>query len=681
MIIILVLDTSFIAAQWLQTKGPEGGTVTSIICNDTSIFIGCSELYGGGVFKSTNDGNNWTDLQSGLSQSNQDSRALILKDDILLSGTINGIIKSTDGGNDWQNCYFGTSVVSMCTSNNNIFAGLAKGIIMSSNNGLTWVERINGLTELSVNIIKSFKGKLYTGTSNGLFFSTDDGNNWTLISQTLQHNIINDVEVRGETIYVATSFGGVYKSSNHGNDWVNISSKIFNTNPIVLKLNDDKLFASFQGIGLFCTTNNGINWTYINQGLPSNPIIISISTRGEMMFVGSFGEGIYRSTDNGNNWNEINNGIIATTILSMENINNRLIVGTNRGVYFTDNSGMDWHHASSGISCTYISALKKHNNVLYAGSAGGCGMKKSTDNGVSWQSINFNLDEKAIYDITAEGSYIFLATNQGVYYSNNEGLFWIRIDNIPLDSYSSIEFMNSQLFTSTENKVYRSSNYGQSWTQTNTGIPQNAIIQDFESFDSKLFAVSTSGMFLSTNYGNSWFLSNNGLPSLPLETIVRHGNKLILSTSLNGIYFSSNSGQNWFPLNIDLTARTNSLLSLDSTIYAGTYGEGVFKMYMSTVGIINQSELSPDAFELFQNYPNPFNPQTRIEFDLSKQSLVSLTIYNIKGQVIKELLKNVLKEAGRYSLIFDGSKFPSGIYFYELMSSEFKQNRIMILTK
>jgi len=70
---------------------------------------------------------------------------------------------------------------------------------------------------------------------------------------------------------------------------------------------------------------------------------------------------------------------------------------------------------------------------------------------------------------------------------------------------------------------------------------------------------------------------------------------------------------------------------------------------------------------LLTNYPNPFNPSTNISFDLRKSGMVTVTIYNQKGEFVKELLKQDLI-AGQYNLKWDGdnsssSIVPSGIYF------------------
>jgi hypothetical protein len=94
----------------------------------------------------------------------------------------------------------------------------------------------------------------------------------------------------------------------------------------------------------------------------------------------------------------------------------------------------------------------------------------------------------------------------------------------------------------------------------------------------------------------------------------------------------------------------------------------------------------PDAFALNQNYPNPFNPSTQISFDIPEASeLVSLSVYNILGQNINTLVSRSMS-AGRYTQEWDatdelGNPVASGIYFYELRSSDFVSRKKMLLIR
>ena len=89
---------------------------------------------------------------------------------------------------------------------------------------------------------------------------------------------------------------------------------------------------------------------------------------------------------------------------------------------------------------------------------------------------------------------------------------------------------------------------------------------------------------------------------------------------------------------------------------------------------------SPVDFELTQNYPNPFNPVTNIQFNLPNDSRVKLSVFNVLGEEVAQLVNGNIA-AGFHSVKFDGANFNSGIYFYKLESENFVQIRKMMLVK
>ncbi|MFZ1322391.1 MAG: T9SS type A sorting domain-containing protein [Ignavibacteria bacterium] len=98
------------------------------------------------------------------------------------------------------------------------------------------------------------------------------------------------------------------------------------------------------------------------------------------------------------------------------------------------------------------------------------------------------------------------------------------------------------------------------------------------------------------------------------------------------------------------------------------------------IGIQPISNIVPDKFELHQNYPNPFNPVTNIKFDINKSTDVRLNVYDALGRKISSLINEKL-QSGSYNVLFDGSNFASGVYFYKLDAGVFVQTKRMILLK
>jgi len=98
------------------------------------------------------------------------------------------------------------------------------------------------------------------------------------------------------------------------------------------------------------------------------------------------------------------------------------------------------------------------------------------------------------------------------------------------------------------------------------------------------------------------------------------------------------------------------------------------------IGINPVSSIVPDNFKLYQNYPNPFNPETKIKFDVSLKEFVNLSVYDITGKLITNLVNESLS-AGTYEVNFSAANLPSGVYFCKLSSSSSNEIRKMILTK
>jgi hypothetical protein len=88
----------------------------------------------------------------------------------------------------------------------------------------------------------------------------------------------------------------------------------------------------------------------------------------------------------------------------------------------------------------------------------------------------------------------------------------------------------------------------------------------------------------------------------------------------------------------------------------------------------------PINYSLSQNYPNPFNPLTKINYSIVKQGLVTLKVYDIIGREIKTLV-NEMKQAGNYTVEFNGSSLASGVYFYRIQSGDFISVKRMVLVK
>ncbi len=99
---------------------------------------------------------------------------------------------------------------------------------------------------------------------------------------------------------------------------------------------------------------------------------------------------------------------------------------------------------------------------------------------------------------------------------------------------------------------------------------------------------------------------------------------------------------------------------------------------------VTSKETNPSVFMLFQNFPNPFNPKTLIRYSLAYESDVKLTVFDITGRKVKDLIHDH-QSAGFHEVSFDGSNLSSGVYFYTIETTSakgiFKNTKKMLLLK
>lgn len=155
--------------------------------------------------------------------------------------------------------------------------------------------------------------------------------------------------------------------------------------------------------------------------------------------------------------------------------------------------------------------------------------------------------------------------------------------------------------------------------------------------------------------------------------------KIITSDSLKFLYIPITAGDSTIDT-VRTYGTTNLVLSqrVPVLIEGGNF----------VISVSEYSERVQTKFKLYQNYPNPFNPSTKIRFSIPPykegQGDVSLKIYDILGREIATMVNEKL-QPGSYEVDFDGSNYPSGVYFYKLSSiggaGDFTETKKMLLIK
>ncbi len=268
-ILLLISSTN---AQWVDTGCPFGGYVQAITTAEPQIFIGTSL---GGVYRSTDNGSSWSQVNSGLT--NTDVTALKFSGSNLFAGTsFGGIFRSTDYGSNWVEVNNGLSVLfinTLASSGSNIFAGArysvtGGGVFLSNNNGNNWT--YIGLTDYEVYSLAVLGSNLFAGTDSGVFVTTNNGGNWSAVNSGLTEDNIYALTFSNNTLYAGTS-AGVFISNDNGANWTDISSATLSDKIVYsIAVHQVNIIAGTGGYGIYVSTNNGITWEESDDGLPNS---------------------------------------------------------------------------------------------------------------------------------------------------------------------------------------------------------------------------------------------------------------------------------------------------------------------------------------------------------------------------------------------------------------------------
>jgi photosystem II stability/assembly factor-like uncharacterized protein len=381
--------------------------------------------------------------------------------------------------------------------------------------------------------------------------------------------------------------------------------------------------------------------------------------------------GLYFTSDGGNNWIQIDstlgNGVILglqvippSTLFILKGSCAFCVAGT---IYKSPNNGKTWEIIDniSNNSIQWFGISPFNNNEIYAIDwdwiPGGIVnyLYKSIDGGDSWQGIgpfpgsSHGSRLTFAFDMN-DSTSLFVTVNTGfsrhLFKSTDKGNNWFRISTppeSPVETRTDL-FLPDRIYLFVYYKA--SDDGGLSWYDIDIGLPDQG---DFLSFymniyhPNTLFNLRLDGIYLTKNDTINWKLLEAS-ETLPLNV----GN--------NGFHFG------------DIGQMTNLFISSDNNvIYAGT-ARGIFKT--SLITNVEEEDVIELDYSLSQNYPNPFNPSTTIEYQIKRDSFVSLTVYDMLGNEIATLV-NGEQPAGKYHLTFNAEtieKFnlASGIYIYQL---------------
>ena len=147
-------------------------------------------------------------------------------------------------------------------------------------------------------------------------------------------------------------------------------------------------------------------------------------------------------------------------------------------------------------------------------------------------------------------------------------------------------------------------------------------------------------------------------------------------TSDSGFGLSNSGEKVWFETPAGLLADTVTYAGHTATESYGRVPDGGEWKLLSVITkgssnggtAVDEIKASPNAFALHQNYPNPFNPVTTIPFSLQKEDEITISVYNVLGEMVTTIVQGFFN-AGNHSVSFDAGNLTSGTYIYVINSS------------
>jgi len=387
---------------------------------------------------------------------------------------------------------------------------------------------------------------------------------------------------------------------------------------------------------------------------------IQITPGGVVYAAGS--RGIFRSRDDGATWKNIfADSHISSVALSQRGY---LFGGSCNNLFRSTDLGASWSIIKRGCGLQQVKVSTW--GFVMAATSGG--LYRSATSGRSWSKIHVPSRKRdvAVHSLAVnKDRAIYAAMDRGeIFISVNEGYTWHKI--------TSKEILNGEYFNvwtdpagnvfsgycrGDSTLIFRSSNRGVTWSKIFNH--KSACICAWPLINANSFAsdgagkmavtLANDGIFLSSDYGATWGEFNMGVPPSPAYRAC--------DLSSDSLYM---------PISVAISRKGYLLMGTEYGVFRSA--EQFTRVHPST----EQDEVYPDTpptTMLWQNYPNPFNPTTYIRFELEKEALVTLKIYNTLGQEISTLAEREFFSPGENELEFDGSRLPSGVYYSRIMAT------------
>ncbi|GJM35855.1 MAG: hypothetical protein DHS20C18_48560 [Saprospiraceae bacterium] len=395
---------------------PSSIYIYSFAIEGSHLFAGASD----GVYLSTDNGNSWMAMNSGLTTSFV--TWLEVSGTSLYAGTPIGLFVSTNNGSSWDLLkngatdlvYTNSSTATILVNGTEIFAGGNDGICVSSDGGVTWVDKNNGLPYPDLFSLATNGELVYAGTEKGLYATSDNGNSWDR-----KFNFrTSSVKARAANIYIGSTSGSIYVSNDSGVNWT-LSTGFFDNGEEVVATAGTTVFARYNahsfngGIG-FISTDNGTSFS-----MNDFPYSIFANRDETSLFAVDNKVLAY----NEETWTPVSSAITNDTVYALAVNSSTFFVATDGGVLTSPYNGTSWTKVPFGLENAKVTSLAVNASTVYACTSNN-DIFLSPDNGINWMAITDNFIDTIIAknpygtnttQLLINNTHIFVGAKQGIW--------------------------------------------------------------------------------------------------------------------------------------------------------------------------------------------------------------------------------------------------------------------------
>lgn len=714
----IIYSTSNGGANWNTYQTPAKRALRAIAIDGVNVYVVGDA---GSMYRSTDFGNNWEEKFSYIGQALEFQRRVIFVNDNIgyicggsssSADSLGYVLKTTNGGETWSQLpyNFQTQLYAISApSENVIYTSAGSSLVFkSTDGGLNWTKSTIYATATTLWDIQFYDENLgyACGSSGRIFKTTDGGANWTLLTSPFGTSTVYSMAILDPQTVIATGVSAkAYKTTDGGATWTTLSPNIPGSYFIVRFYQNVGYIGSYVSPSGYVSksTDGGDTWTAITS-YPGTQSVWGIAVKNEdTVFVVDLYGYVYYSTDGGMNWVSIPRIFGTNSFYCSVGGDKLFISGSNGAIikgYFQPAPPPEIRNVSYNAGWNILSVPLRTND-----------MRKTTLFPDAVSSAFAYSDGYYIEDTLNLGKGYWLKFNDAgsVNVIGNKATNYSLELNAGWNLFGVFDFnvQASDVITNPPNIIASSFfKYDKGYKITDvlevgkgywvklsqSGIltfpsymkKQNSLVENPLADSMKIIvsdkAGNSSELFL-TQTQKPLFIELPPTPPVGIFDIRFENNRIaeFYDNEFKTIHINSAT----YPVIIELkgfNAEIQDCMNGELINQKLSAGEKlVINDRMISMLKIRPTSIVYD-FALYQNYPNPFNPSTTIKFSLPEKLNVKISVYDVLGQKIKEILDEN-KEAGIYTINFDGSELSSGIYFYRIDAGKYSDVKKMILIK